>query len=597
MERRLLYSVAALAMMLGSSTQSFAQNVETQNRFLVKSVTLGSQMGDMPEDLDSKREYYYYNTDNKLVGSSTFGRKYIDDGYSDEFSLTNIIKSVFDADGKMTNKDSYQWGDYDDGDFAFHKTQNCESYTYDAQGRLATDTTSMRINEYTYNDDGTLQKVTSYNKRTKKLAQEITYTYENERVTHYSSTGQYYEFEADLKYDADGNKTEEYQYTVSGEVKKPKQREAWTYTDGVLTLYMKYRYDSKGTEIPDTKTEYVPVGGNMNLMDVSDYSYNSSKEQWSKWGQTVRNTYRNFGGLEDATSMMLLSATPDKTLKNTINLKFTAPQAGLVHGCKFVVYRDCVALDTLELADVMDPATKQCTYQDKELKNSTYTYFVQPLFALTNGEIANATADSEWVGYYSTTPMDVNVALAKELPAVTDLKLVGGEVKRSGSIVSPLVEYYANIEWKNPEGLEELGFIKNSVAYVGMGLSDIEAKDPSVGTAKVQIMDDEVQLYIITSYKYGKASSDAITVKVTDIETLAGVDAVAVDGAVGASFVDNVLQLSEEANVSVYSAAGAKVYAKQNVRSVNLAQLPASLYIICIEKGGKQNLYKYNVKR
>ena len=597
MERRLLYSVAALAMMLGSSTQSFAQNVETQNRFLVKSVTLGSQMGDMPEDLDSKREYYYYNTDNKLVGSSTFGRKYIGDGYSDEFSLTNIVKSVFDADGKMINKDSYQWGDYDDGDFAFHKTQNCESYTYDAQGRLATDTTSMRINEYTYNDDGTLQKVTSYNKRTKKLAQEITYTYENERVTHYSSTGQYYEFEADLKYDADGNKTEEYQYTVSGEVKKPKQREAWTYTDGVLTLYMKYRYDSKGTEIPDTKTEYVPVGGNMNLMDVSDYSYNSSKEQWSKWGQTVRNTYRNFGGLEDATSMMLLSATPDKTLKNTINLKFTAPQAGLVHGCKFVVYRDCVALDTLELADVMDPATKQCTYQDKELKNSTYTYFVQPLFALTNGEIANATADSEWVGYYSTTPMDVNVALAKELPAVTDLKLVGGEVKRSGSIVSPLVEYYANIEWKNPEGLEELGFIKNSVAYVGMGLSDIEAKDPSVGTAKVQIMDDEVQLYIITSYKYGKASSDAITVKVTDIETLAGVDAVAVDGAVGASFVDNVLQLSEEANVSVYSAAGAKVYAKQNVRSVNLAQLPASLYIICIEKGGKQNLYKYNVKR
>lgn len=600
MERRLLYSVAALAMMLGSSTQSFAQNVETQNRFLVKSVTLGSQMGDMPEDLDSKREYYYYNTDNKLVGSSTFGRKYTDDtdkGYSDEFSLTNIVKSVFDADGKMTNKDSYQWGDYDDGDFAFHKTYNCESYTYDAQGRLATDTTSMRINEYTYNDDGTLAKVTSYSKQTKKLAQEITYSYEEGRVTHYSSTGKYYEFEADLKYDADGNKIEEYQYTVSGEVKKPKQREAWTYTDGVLTLYMKYRYDSKGTEIPDTKTEYVPVGGNMNLMDVSEYSYNATKEQWSKWGLTVRNTYRNFSGLKDATSMMLLSATPDKTLKNTINLKFTTPQAGLVHGCKFVVYRDCVALDTLELADVMDPETKQCTYQDKELKNSTYTYFVQPLFALTNGEITNATADSEWVGYYSTTPMDVNVALAKELPAVTDLKLVGGEVKRSGSIVSPLVEYYANIEWKNPEGLEELGFIKNSVAYVGMGLSDIETKDPSVGTAKVQIMDDEVQLYIITSYKYGKASSDAITVKVTDIETLAGVDAVAVDGAVGASFVDNVLRLSEAANVSVYSAAGAKVYAKQNVRSVNLAQLPASLYIICIEKGGRQTLYKYNVKR
>lgn len=238
----------------------------------------------------------------------------------------------------------------------------------------------MRINEYTYNDDGTLLKVTSYNKRTKKLVQEITYTYENGLATHYSSTGQYYEFEADLKYDADGNKIEEYQYAKSGENVKPRQRETWTFTDGVLTLYMKYRYDSKGAEVADSKKEYVPVENNMNVMDVSDYTYNSVKDTWNKWGLTVRQTYRDFSGMKEATQTMLLSATPDKKLKNTINLQFTAPKAGLVHGCKFVVYRDCVALDTLDLADVMDPATKQCSYQDKELKSDTYTYFVQPLF-------------------------------------------------------------------------------------------------------------------------------------------------------------------------------------------------------------------------
>lgn len=48
-----------MALMLGSAAPTFAQKVETQNRFLVKAVTLGSQMGDMPEDLDSKRVYYY----------------------------------------------------------------------------------------------------------------------------------------------------------------------------------------------------------------------------------------------------------------------------------------------------------------------------------------------------------------------------------------------------------------------------------------------------------------------------------------------------------------------------------------------------------
>lgn len=584
-----------MALMLGSAAPTFAQKVETQNRFLVKAVTLGSQMGDMPEDLDSKRVYYYYNTDGKLVGSSTYGRNYTDGGYSDTFSLTDIEKIIFDVNGNMTNKDFYQYGEYDDGDFAFRKTQNCESYTYDVQGRLATDTTSMRINEYTYNDDGTLQKVTSYNKRTKKLVQEITYTYENGLATHYSSTGQYYEFEADLKYDADGNKIEEYQYAKSGENVKPRQRETWTYTDGVLTLYMKYRYDSKGAEVADSKEEFVPVKNNMNVMDVTDYTYNSVKDTWNKMGLTVRQTYRDFSGMKEATQTMLLSATPDKKLKNTINLQFTAPKAGLVHGCKFVVYRDCVALDTLDLADIMDPATKQCSYKDKELKSDTYTYFVQPLFALTNGEISDATADSEWVGYYTSTPMDVNVALATELPAVTDLKLVGGEVKRIGSIMSQLIEYYADLEWKNPANLEELGFVRNDVAFVGMGLSDTKLEG-AAESARVQIMDDEMQVYVITTYKYGKAYSDAITVTVKDIEKYNGVESVTADGVVKATFAGNTVQLSDAANVSVYSAAGAKVYAKQNTCSVALGQLPAATYIVCVEKNGKSSFYKYGVK-
>lgn len=584
-----------MTLMLGSAAPTFAQKVETQNRFLVKAVTLGSQMGDMPEDLDSKRVYYYYNTDGKLVGSSTYGRNYTDGGYSDTFSLTDIEKIIFDVNGNMTNKDFYQYGDYDDGDYSFRKTQNCESYTYDAQGRLATDTTSMRINEYKYNADGTLQKVTSYNKRTKKFVQEITYTYENGQATHYSSTGQYYEFEADLKYDADGNKIEEYQYAKSGENVKPRQRETWKYTDGVLTLYMKYRYDSKGVEVADSKKEYVPVENNMNVMDVSDYTYNSVKDTWNKWGLTVRQTYRDFSGMKEATQTMLLSATLDKKLKNTINLQFTAPKAGLVHGCKFVVYRDCVALDTLDLADVMDPATKQCSYQDKELKSDTYTYFVQPLFALTNGEISDATADSEWVGYYTSTPMDVNVALATELPAVTDLKLVGGEVKRIGSIMSQLIEYYADLEWKNPANLEELGFVRNDVAFVGMGLSDTKLEG-AAESARVQIMDDEMQVYVITTYKYGKAYSDAITVTVKDIEKYNGVESVTADGVVKATFAGNTVQLSDAANVSVYSAAGAKVYAKQNTCSVALGQLPAATYIVCVEKDGKSSFYKYGVK-
>lgn len=191
--------------------------------------------------------------------------------------------------------------------------------------------------------------------------------------------------------------------------------------------------------------------------------------------------------------------------------------------------------------------------------------------------------------------MDVNVALATELPAVTDLKLVGGEVKRTGSIMSPLVEYYADLEWKNPANLEELGFVRNDVAFVGMGLSDTKLEG-AAESARVQIMDDEMQVYVITTYKYGKAYSDAITVTVKDIEKYSGVESVTADGVVKATFAGNTVQLSDAANVSVYSAAGAKVYAKQNTCSVALGQLPAATYIVCVEKDGKSSFYKYGVK-
>ena len=157
--------------------------------------------------------------------------------------------------------------------------------------------------------------------------------------------------------------------------------------------------------------------------------------------------------------------------------------------------------------------------------------------------------------------------------------------------MSQLIEYYADLEWKNPANLEELGFVRNDVAFVGMGLSDTKLEG-AAESARVQIMDDEMQVYVITTYKYGKAYSDAITVTVKDIEKYNGVESITADGVVKATFAGNTVQL----NVSVYSAAGAKVYAKQNTCSVALGQLPAATYIVCVEKDGKSSFYKYGVK-
>ena len=110
------------------------------------------------------------------------------------------------------------------------------------------------------------------------------------------------------------------------------------------------------------------------------------------------------------------------------------------------------------------------------------------------------------------------------------------------------------------------------------------------------LLDDVVEAYVVTTYKYGKAFSDTITVKMADIDNYTGMQRIGVDGVVKAIFAGNTVQLSDAANVSVYNVSGERVYARKRTRSVSLAQLPTAAYIICIERDGKQSVYKYHVK-
>ena len=204
--------------------------------------------------------------------------------------------------------------------------------------------------------------------------------------------------------------------------------------------------------------------------------------------------------------------------------------------------------------------------------------------------------EAPWIGYYSTTPVQVTVYT--ELPAVTDLALTGGKVETSGSIANLQKTYFAAFSWKNPENITDYGFKKNSV-YLGMeemALSEITKADST--SANVELaFEEDTEAYVVTSYALGNAISDTITVKIKDIEAFAtGVEGVTVDGAVKATFAGNTITLSDNATVSVFAANGQKVYEENNVRSVSLNNLPAAAYIVCVEKNGNVNAYKYRVK-
>ena len=578
-----------------------------KKRFLVRQDTYGDSMGDTPLDVVSGREYFYYNTDGNLVGDATYKRGYSE--LSNTFSVVGIDKYLFDDNGRCTNKDAYQWGSYDYDDYAWKKTYNCETYVYDENGRLTSDSTSYSYNVYTYNDDGTLATKSNYSKRSKALLQTITYSNYDDKGNywHYVSDGAYdsYKYEGDVSYDDDGNKVEEYQYTqvddpdFPGEkMSKPKQVEAWTYENNILREYTKSIFDDNGNETPYGKTVYEPVDGNDNIIQVSDSTYSGGT--WYVGDQPRRFVYGDFTDMAEMTAMEF-NAEPDPDEPNTVDLSFSVPQLAMSQDCKFVIYRDCMAVDSVSFNDAYDEENGYCVYKDKGLKNGTYTYFVQPVFAANDelGELdesgAGEAGEKEWTGYYSTNP--VNVDLFTTLPAVKNLALTGGRVETSGSIVNMRKTYYGELSWTNPEDAAKYGFLKNSVYFVDAGVAEVDTTDINANKAEVMLYDVDARAYVVTSYKLGKAVSDTIDVKIADIDRLAtGVSSVSVYGAVKATFSGRTIEFSDNANVTVFTVDGQKVYADDNTSRVVLNQLPAAAYIICVEKDGKMNTYKYSLK-
>ena len=633
MKGNLNLNIAGITFDKSSADGAAAENIPdakpAAKRFLVMKRIYGSAMGDVPDDVDSKRTYYYYNVDGKEVGYANYGRLYTDLGTSETFNVVDIAKPVFDENGNIVARNTYQWGPYDFLDYTFKKTPNCETYEYNEAGQLVSDTTSVYYHEYTYNEDGTLATLNTYNKFTKKLSQSIQYVAYDEKgnVISYVSDGNWdsQKYNGEIEYDDNGNKVLEFQYqvvddpTMPGEtMNKPKQIEKWEYVNNALALYQRFRYDGNGDEVPDYKTVYEPVvEGDYNDVYARDSSYfdNGKNSKWMGESTYSRYTYADFTDMEKDTYMEL-TAEVDAKAYNTVNLKFTMPQLGGIQNCKFVIYRDCTPIDTLSFDDFVanaDPETGLCTYQDKLLKNGTYDYFIQPLFSAYSDDMMAADIDepgiddggvvtpeenpeAEWIGYYSTTPVQVTVYT--ELPAVTDLALTGGEIKTSGSIANLQKTYYAGLSWKNPENITDYGFKKNSV-YLGMeeqSLAEITKADST--NANVELaFEEDTEAYVVTSYALGYAVSDTITVKIKDIDAFAtGVEGVTVDGAVKATFANNTITLSDNATVSVFAANGQMVYEKNNVTSVSLNNLPAAAYIVCVEKNGNVNAYKYRVK-
>lgn len=605
----------------GKSSENGVHNEKpastASSRFLIEQRFLGNSMGDIPTDMVSNYKRFYYNTDGKKVGEANFGRNYDETtgAPNDIFTATDITKPTFDENGNITRKDTYQWKQGDFEDYEWKMTKNSEKYKYDENGRLEADTISNLIHVYTYTDEGYLETVSTYrNSATPTLEQKVTYSQFDDKGNpyHYSSEGKYdsYNYEGECYYDANGNKIEEGRYKFVPDPDYPTDviteyisHEIWTYDDnGILVRYEKNDVDAEGKETPNRLTEYTPVDGNNNLVNVTDKRYFDG--QWYQGDQPQQLVYGDFSDMKEMTYMEM-NATPDAEEVNTVDLNFTVPNLSMTQPSSFVIYRDCMPIDTLSINDVeVNDMTGMCIYKDKRVKNGNYSYFIQPIFSAYNegGDLldldgsddATGEDQTEWTGYYSTLPANIDVYT--ELPAVADLKFAGGEKKTEGSSLADMrTNYYADLSWANPENAADYGFKKNSVWFVGSGVSETSVDDAAATTARVMLYDEDANVYVVTSYDLGYAVSDTITVKLKDIDDLSAIDNATANGT-SIAFSNNTITLGNNANVAVFSVGGQKVSDLNDVNTVSLDNLPKGTYVITVEKNGKVSAYKYNVK-
>lgn len=474
-------------------------------------------------------------------------------------------------------------------------------YRYDDAGRLVYAGNSGNYTEYTYDDNGNLLTEAKYYTRTNTLAQKFTYSEydENGNPGHVSSTGPYdsYVYEVALTYDEAGNKIEALQYKEvddpesPGDKKKQKtQIEKWTYENGYLSLYELNTYDTEGNETPSHKETYELVGGNANEVAVLTYDY-----MFGEWGsgmtKPVHYIYADFSGKEENTASTV-AATVDEELLNTVDLSWDMPALASLRKSKMVIYRDCLPVDTVLTTDIFDPTTNKCTYKDKDVQNGTYTYFVQALYSTKTNPFSPE--EEKWEAFYTSNPVDVKVYT--KLPAVTDLKLSDAEVKVTEGLLEDDETYFATVSWKNPENVEKYGFVQNGIYMIGARVAESTFDYETTEYTKQLYRD--MQCFVVSKYKYGKAISDTIKVTIDDIKNFKtdGIGQVTAQGVVNTTFNDRLITLGENANITVFTANGQKVSSLNNGNSLSLENLPAATYVICVEKNGKVNAYKYNVK-
>lgn len=539
------------------STQSGTTSADVEDapatRLLTCTSTFGDYMG-MAKDTDcTAQRLYFYDGNLNLVAEIQTATEL---GKIDQ--VTQHYNAYrYNEQGQLTAIESFQYGLYDFGDRSMKPSASSSSYTYNEQGQLIEENLGYNVVSYEYDADGNVAKEVRYNVNnvTGALKEGKTVIYSDyiakgkpgkasSSHTDQTLTGEFYD--QFYTYDAQGRLVKTYRecnvdatikigsFTTIELVKGSfMQEEHWIYEGNQLSLYEKFinQDEETGELIPYLKTVYTVVDENT----VGHQSYTAfwmpgAETEWSKSGTYQEDTYTEFAGMTESTSLQMVAAAKSEEGINTAVIEFTVPQMAMFNtNIGFNIYRNGELISTVSLMEcfeedgalTLNEENGNLIYTDRDLKNGTYEYFVQTIVMVGGGNggvepLDDDIDDGMGVEPYSylllCSSNTMSVEVNTELPAATGIKAIASE--KDGNDL-----YHVTIQYYPPVNAEDYGFLRNELLVNNSQIAEAFTTSNVVDKLDCVIGDETASVYILTRYKYGNALSEKVTIDVNNLST------------------------------------------------------------------------------
>lgn len=545
-----------------------SENNQTENQTDTRKVKIVETYGDHMGERGgiTHRKVSLYDSEGKLQREATYGLTYATATAESEWQIEYFTSYHYNEGGLLTTVAGEKYGLYDGTDLGFTANEDTITYEYNEAGQLIKENYQSKGYSILYEYD-------AEGHRTKEMKQlpdhynmydgdfynlyEITYSSFNEfgqpDSIHSIGVQEDCQYFGVYAYDEEGRKIAEKKWASKDSIMT--SDETWTYyPEGGDTAMVYWKHEwFYGFDKGEIRTVYTYDNGNTNRTKAQNQTLSDGK-----WINEISYTITEMSDV--ATTMTATLNVTSGEGKNSANLAISMPEAGVTGSLAFDVYRHGILLTRLFATEAAEDGLLY--YNDKNVKNGTYDYYVQTILVDELQETETALDISNVVRHTHYT----------ELPAVSEIRCISAR-KENGI-------YYATIEWDAPTGVEneELGFLRYNVMLENMKAAENANTEGNTTTFEIEAgYTGTVNLYIQTVYTLGKSNSQMVTIDAI----AAGVEQLVAD--CKTTVENGTIHVTENADITVYNTQGALLKEIKNVTEANLNDLPAGIYLVKVK--------------